>query len=251
MYFTKYVKWAKCVTYSVKACFGYGVHAGCFRVGWFGTSIIYFKPMKSAFAKISLSLIAFMAWACSDSDSPVSPNSSIGAAGSGVLVDQRDLQEYKTMEIGGRVWMVENLNYQENLEKDVAGVQRDSSWCYKDSSVYCDMQGRLYEWSAAMAACPEGWELPSKADFDNLFASVGGMTNAADSLLSKGFVSQIHGGYYFMGYSSFFEQYAYFWTSDEVRANNARSVMFENGRAGASYDETYEKFGLSVRCVRK
>ena len=87
---------------------------------------------------------------CSCSDSTSGPE-----VVSNVLVDSRDSQTNKTIEIGGRVWMAENLNYQEK-------------------------QGRLYLWNEAMVACPNGWELPSKADFDNLIASVGGFENAVD-----------------------------------------------------------------------
>jgi hypothetical protein len=35
-----------------------------------------------------------------------------------------------------------------------------------------------------------------------------------------------------------------------VRNLNARSVMLEKGRSSVSFDETYEEFALSVRCVR-
>ncbi len=176
--------------------------------------------MKMFICKFFVFLFVFAFSACSDSTS----ESAEGA--SDVLVDSRDLQIYKTIEIGGRVWMAENLNYQEK-------------------------QGQLYLWNEAMESCPEGWALPSKADFDSLIASVGGFANAADSLISRGFISSIQGGYYYMGYYSFFDQYAYFWTCDEVRKNNARSVMFEKGRSSVSYDETFVEFGLSVRCVKK
>ena len=175
--------------------------------------------MKIFTRKLFIFLFAIVFCSCSDSTSGPEVVSN-------VLVDSRDSQTYKTIEIGGRVWMAENLNYQEK-------------------------QGRLYLWNEAMVACPNGWELPSKADFDNLIASVGGFENAADSLISCGFITSIQGGYYFMGYYSFFDEYAYFWTSDEVRKNNARSVMFEKGRSSVSYDETFVEFGLSVRCVKK
>ena len=145
----------------------------------------------------------------------------------------------------------QNLNYQ--VKKDV-GLADDSlrmwSGCYNDSAAYCEKQGRLYQWDAAMAACPEGWSLPSKADFDSLISAVGGFGNAADSLISLGFITDLQGGYYFMGYFCYFDEYAYFWMRDEVRNLNARSVMFAKGSSGVSYDETYEPFALSVRCVR-
>ncbi|SHK70940.1 FISUMP domain-containing protein [Fibrobacter sp. UWB12] len=188
-------------------------------------------------------LLAVGFLACSDS----TPSSAEFRAN--FFTDSRDQQTYKILDIGGRVWMAENLNYQENLEIVVDTV-RGWSGCFNNSDDFCEKQGRLYEWDVAMNACPDGWELPSKADFDSLFAVVGGPEYAADSLKSRGFISEIQGGYHFMEYFSFFENYAYFWTRDEVRGSNARSVMFENGRSSASFDETYEKFALSVRCVQ-
>ena len=83
-----------------------------------------------------------------------------------------------------------------------------------------------------------------------VFTDIGEMPGADDSLISLGFITDIQGGYHFMGYFSYFDEYAYFWTSDEIRGRNARSVMFAKGSPGVSFDETYEEFALSVRCVR-
>ena len=193
----------------------------------------------------SLAFVVVAICACSDSDSLSAADSHTG-----VLVDPRDSQTYKTVEIGGRVWMAENLNYRVIWERDDLDTLHGSSWCYNDSAEYCEKRGRLYQWDEALYACPDGWKFPSKADFDSLIYSVGGFQNAADSLISRGFITDIQGGYYFMGYFSYFDEYAYFWTSDEVRGRNARSVMFAKGSSGVSYDETYEEFALSVRCVR-
>ena len=193
----------------------------------------------------SLAFVVVAICACSDSDSLSAADSHTG-----VLVDPRDSQTYKTVEIGGRVWMAENLNYRVIWERDDLDTLHGSSWCYNDSAKYCEKRGRLYQWDEALYACPDGWKFPSKADFDSLIYAVGGFQNAADSLISRGFITDIQGGYYFMGYFSYFDEYAYFWTSDEVRGRNARSVMFAKGSSGVSYDETYEEFALSVRCVR-
>ena len=192
--------------------------------------------------KIWISVFALLSliWAACSESSPSGVEADVN-----VFMDPRDSHEYRIIEIGGRVWMAENLDYY-NAEDSL----QDRSFCFKDSSVYCEKQGRLYQWNLAMKACPEGWRLPSKVDFDSLIAAVGGYEFAADSLKSLGFISNVQGGYYFMGYFNYFDEYAYFWTRDEVRNLNARSVMLEKGRSSVSFDETYEEFALSVRCVR-
>ena len=162
--------------------------------------------MKDLLCTYFLALIAIAFCACSDSELPTG-----GEGGASEFVDSRDSQIYKTVEIGGRVWMAENLNY-----IDEADSLYSRTHCFNDSAAYCEKRGRLYAWNVAMVACPVGFELPSKADFDSLLVSVGGGVSAADSLIARGFITDIHGGYYFMGYSSFFDEYAYFWTRDEV-----------------------------------
>lgn len=71
--------------------------------------------------------------------------SNVGADVDGAvdLVDERDGQVYKTVKVGDRVWMAQNLNY------NVAG-----SYCYENESSNCERFGRLYEWSAAVALAP-------------------------------------------------------------------------------------------------
>ena len=197
------------------------------------------RELLGAFVAVFL---AFAFCACSDS--------SVGAADEdsrlGLLVDARDSLTYGIIEIGGQVWMAQNLNYFDDSDS----LYKRTS-CYNDSAEYCEMQGRLYAWNVAMVACPQGWKIPSKADFDNLIEAVGGFDHAADSLMSLDFVSEVGGGYHFLEYYNYFDEYAYFWTTDEVRANYARTVMLEKDRSSVSYDETYEEFALSVRCVRK
>ena len=57
----------------------------------------------------------------------------------GEMTDSRDGQIYKTVVIGTRKWMAENLNF-----------ETENSSCYNDSLEYCGMYGRLYTWTAAM-----------------------------------------------------------------------------------------------------
>ena len=99
------------------------------------------------------------------------------------MTDSRDGKIYKTVTIGDQVWMAENLNF-----------KTDSSFCYNDSTEYCAKYGRLYTWTAAMNACPDGWHLPSETDFKNLIKAVGGEKGAATKLKSTSGWSDYDGG---------------------------------------------------------
>ena len=78
--------------------------------------------------------------------------------------------DIKTVTIGKKVWMAKNLN-----------IETDGSWCYDSKPENCEKYGRLYTWEAAQNACPTGWHLPSKEEFDALIEFAGG----ADALKTK------------------------------------------------------------------
>ena len=119
----------------------------------------------------------------------------------GEIIDDRDGQVYKTVEIGSQTWMAENLNYDYNY-------RTANSYCYADS---CSKYGRLYTWSATVdsaavfstagkgcgchasrspsggivrGVCPVGWHVPSLSEFQTLISYVGGYRVAGANLKS-------------------------------------------------------------------
>lgn len=107
----------------------------------------------------------------------------------GELLDARDNKVYRTIEIGSQVWMAQNLEFYDSSDATLRG----QTHCYYDSLAFCETYGRLYTWSAAMGfdsaynsrlteegmiqaphrgVCPEGFHLPSDAEWDALAAYV-------------------------------------------------------------------------------
>lgn len=142
----------------------------------------------------------------------------------GCIQDPRDNQVYRTVKMGNRVWMAENLNYDVPLPKDKVDdgtfkwvskrhcTESDSCIRACDSREnYCiryvaEAFARSYTWAAAMdslnqggcgmgercnvsgqhrGACPGGWHIPSIEEFDELYEAAGGRDNAAYRLKSS------------------------------------------------------------------
>jgi len=69
------------------------------------------------------------------------------------MTDTRDNQAYQLIQVGGKLWMAQDLNY--------AGT---TSECYNEQESNCASNGRLYTFNAAQKACPSGWRLPSREE---------------------------------------------------------------------------------------
>jgi uncharacterized protein (TIGR02145 family) len=159
----------------------------------------------------------------------------------------------KTVIIGGKVWMAENLNR-----------ATANSKCYGNDASNCAKWGRLYTWAGAENACPAGWHLPSDAEWTVLTDYLGDIGDASTvgkrlkstTGWSRGYgtddygVSALPGGY---GYSDGSFNYAgdegNWWSATEYTAGYAwsRNMDSRNEYVVRSIDDKTELY--SVRCV--
>ena len=114
-----------------------------------------------------------------------------------VYVDSRDGQQYPTVQIGTQCWMAYNMNYDNGCTSNTFVESIDVGWCgcYNDDANNCDVYGKLYQWSAAMAGsttegaqgiCPEGWHIPTASEFVVLSTYLGGDSVSGGKLKQEG-----------------------------------------------------------------
>ncbi len=99
-------------------------------------------------------------------------------ANKGAFTDPRDGQTYRWVRIGEQVWMAENLRYLPSVFGWRAGSTTTPYYYvygYNGTNVRAAKAtdnyknyGVLYNWPAALNACPPGWNLPSDADWTQL-----------------------------------------------------------------------------------
>jgi hypothetical protein len=124
------------------------------------------------------------------------------------FTDSRDKQKYRTVKIGNQTWMAENLNYNASGSK-----------CYNNDESNCKKYGRLYDLSTAKKACPSGWRLPIKAEWDALSNSGGDGYSGGDFLDVGSYgdwwsASEYDSGSAYRRYMDYYDDYAY-WVSDD------------------------------------
>lgn len=177
-------------------------------------------------------------------------------------------QTYNTVLIGNQCWMKENLNY-----------ETENSVCYDNNQSNCDIYGRLYNWNTIMngeassnsvpsgvqGICPNGWHVPSDAEWILLFNQLGG-EEIAGGKLKEGGTSHWHSpntgatnesGFTALpsgkrtvsgGFSSIGEM-VWFWTSSQTgKSAWTPALGYNSGSVNHGYSTN--NFGLSLRCVK-
>jgi uncharacterized protein (TIGR02145 family) len=193
-----------------------------------------------------------------DEPEPTCPPTQQGCPGYVPPTPTACVVNFKSKKIGTQTWMAENLNC------DVEG-----SKCYDNDSANCTKYGRLYNWEAAMKACPTGWHLPSDAEWTALTDAVGGSSTAGTKLKATsgwnnyngksgngtddyGFAALPGGGGGAGGNFYYAGNYGCWWSSAEYYADAriawGQYMYYDYENVYRGYDIKLDLF--SVRCVQ-
>jgi uncharacterized protein (TIGR02145 family) len=198
---------------------------------------------------------------------------------------------YKAVKIGDQWWMAENLKVTHYRNGDaIANVTDNTEWIGLFTGAYCEydndadnvaVYGRLYNWfviSDSRNVAPEGWHVPTDAEWKQLEMSIGmspadadlygyrgideggklkeiGTTHWFDpntgatdesgfGALPGGFRDRTFGEYYSINYI------APFWSSTENDSFSAPYRFLENYSSQVGRLVNHKRSGYSIRCVK-
>ncbi len=201
---------------------------------------------------------------------------------------------YETVTIGGTQWMIYNLANPKQASGGATFATKLPSQC---SGVRAESHGKFYQWniniswntsssSASGAApsgswqtsnpsgtswtdtpCPDGFRLPTNAEFTNLINSCNRaysgtwnasnygyltLTDKTNSSNKLEFTAVGRRDNDFSGKLSYGGVYGYYWSSDQVPSNASDAYrMIFNGNSVEASSASEKLRGYSVRCVRQ
>lgn len=184
---------------------------------------------------------------------------------------------YGTVNIGGDCWLQENLRvtkYNNGIPFD--NVQGNTAWMNSTNPAWCDVDnlpsnsnvyGKLYNgYAVSNSIAPEGWHIPTEAEFANLVSYLGGTSVAGGKMKatttwntpnvgadnSSGFTAVGTGNrYYGTGTFDWIGSWSLFWTTS-AGATSDELIGYRVGYNTAAC-EPYSQFknmGFPIRCVK-
>ncbi|RYF26929.1 MAG: hypothetical protein EOO42_00055 [Flavobacteriales bacterium] len=185
----------------------------------------------------------------------------------GVFLDKRDHREYKTVTIGKQVWFAENFAYLPQVDTVDISVFGYKGHSIKEakSTMSFKKYGALYSWNSAKKFAPDGWRLPTDADWQQLEKEIGidkskvnqigwrGEKNEVEQLKATepSRFNVVFGGWRTdYGEFKFQGMHANFWCADSYDRRRAyeRLIGINNAKIGREYGN--KGCGFSVRYIR-
>ncbi len=167
--------------------------------------------------------------------------------------------QYGTVRLGCDCWLSENLI--STLSAD--GTPIEGIYKYYDARMYPDSNensnifGLLYNWEAAVNACPAGWKLPTELQFTSInsyhaddLRTVEYWLNAGTNLtgfsaLPAGMFNDLSNSFYYLMGD------AYFWSTTTTITQQGKACHIFCGCPTVQMVDVNSGAGLSIRCVKE
>lgn len=180
----------------------------------------------------------------------------------GTFKDSRDGKTYKIVKIGDQIWLAENFAYKPNNNEAILSKRMEAIsdlgnfWVYDDKKESIKKYGYLYNYKAAQKSVPEGWHIPTKAEFETLLNHYGEKPYRALTTDKEG-LSIVFSGWYF-GESGYVQEGegVGFWSANTDNENEEKAYAciigkFDETSGYTSIDSRYmSSTGAAVRLIK-
>ncbi len=178
---------------------------------------------------------------------------------------------YNTVQIGNQCWLKENLDVGTMINGSVNAINNGTieKYCYNNDPKNCATYGGLYQWDEAMGystterskgICPDGWHIPTNAEFEILNKGVNYDANALISIGQKngstnasGFSVLLGGELGYMNYFTELGTNSILWSSTEYDSRGTIwGVLVQDMNRISSSLSFYnpKNYGNSIRCLK-
>ncbi len=188
---------------------------------------------------------------------------------------------YRTIKIGAQIWMAENLRTTHYRNGDtIPNILGNEEWNGLTTGAWCNYNntndldtiatyGRLYNWYAvadSRGLAPEGWRVPTIADWTILIDYLGGDEIASNKMKevgiehwedfyqsdnSSGFTAIPGGRRYLSNDYSGIGSYSVFWTSSEYDLTSAGFLYLFDFSSNVNKGINYKQNGYSLRLIKE
>ncbi len=189
----------------------------------------------------------------------------------GTFTDSRDGNTYKWVKIGDQTWMAENLAYLPSVSPPDSSSNSEPVYYVYDylgnnvaeakSTSNFNKYGVLYNYTAALSACPKGWHLPTSDEWDELSDYLGGGWVSGGKLKSttgweepntgatneSGF-SALPGGARWFDDTFIEKGISGIWHRKE--RDCAKALRYDNDKIINTCSSAGDLKGLSIRCIK-